>query len=121
MFTLGVFAYALAVVGVAFGVAGFLGVEGFGYSVVFCVIPGWLTVFVGGLLRNRDLSAYVVLVGTALRMAFVFLGFLVVGGLRPDLGFREFTVWLVVSYLVALALETWVVLLPVSNRGVTAE
>ena len=30
--------------------------------------------------------------------------------LRPDLGFREFVVWLIVDYLVALALETWMVL-----------
>jgi len=97
---------------VAYGVAGFLGLEGLAYSLILCLIPGLLTVFAGELLKHRGLSAYVVLVGGGFRMLFVLLGMFAVSALRPDLGFRQFTVWLIVCYLVALALETALVLPP---------
>ena len=102
----------------AFVLRGWLAVEGVGYSVALCLVPGWLTVFCGELLRSRDLSAYVVLVGTGFRLLFVLLGFLAVGALRPELGFVEFTVWLIPSYLVALALETAVILRSVAGDNV---
>jgi len=57
----------------------------------------------------------VVLVGGALRMVFVLLGLLGISALRPDLGFRQFTVWLLISYMVALAIETAVVLVPAKD------
>jgi hypothetical protein len=84
------------------------------YSLILSLIPGLLTVFAGELLRHRNLSAYVVLVGGGFRMLFVLLGMFAVSALRPDLGFRQFTVWLIVCYLVALALETALVLPPVT-------
>ena len=112
VFTIGMLIFTAAAAGVAFGIVGWPGVEGVLYSSVLCLVPGWLTVFVSDLMKHRDSSAYAVLVGTGLRMVFVFLGIFVVGALRPGLGFREFTGWLVVSYLVALALETWVILAP---------
>ena len=92
--------------------AGAKGAEGAGYSVLLCLIPGWLTVYAGDLMKRRGLGTYVVLVGTAARMVFVLMGLLVITTLRHDLGFREFSVWLIVSYLVGLALETWLVLIP---------
>ena len=95
---------------VAYGVSGLLGLEGLAYSLILCLIPGLLTVFAGELLKHHNLSAYIVLVGGGFRMLFVLLGMFAVSALRPDLGFRQFTVWLIASYLVALALETALVL-----------
>ena len=117
VFTIGMLIFTAVAAGVAYRIIGWPGVEGVLYSSALCLVPGWLTVFVSDLMKHRDSSAYAVLVGTGLRMVFVFLGVFIVGALRPELRFREFTVWLVVSYLVALALETWVILAP--DRRVT--
>ena len=97
---------------VAYGLVGVRGVEGVCYSVLLCLIPGLLTIYVGELMRNADLGAYVVLIGTGFRLLFVLLGVFVVCEIRAGLGFREFTVWLIFAYLVSLAFETWMVLLP---------
>ena len=112
VFTFGMMLYVLLVSGLSFAVAGWRGVEGLLYASLLCLIPGWMTVFVSDLLKHRESSAYIVLVGTGFRMLFVLAGMVAVNSLRADLGFREFTVWLIVSYLVALALETWAVLVP---------
>lgn len=103
---------------IAFGLVGANGVEGVAYSVFLCLIPGWLTIYVSDLMRHRDLAAYVVLVGTGFRMVFVLLGLFAIGSLRPDLGFREFVVWLIANYLASLGLETWMVLSPSSPEAV---
>ena len=112
VFTLGMLLCGALEVAAAVVCIGAKGAEGAGYAVLLCLIPGWLTVYAGDLMKRRGLGAYIVLVGTALRMLFVLIGLLAVTTLRHDLGFREFTVWLLVSYLVGLALETWIVLLP---------
>jgi hypothetical protein len=96
----------------AYALAGWLGLEGLAYSVGLCLVPGLLTVVMSDLLKNTGLSPYVVLLGGALRMAFVLVGLLVVSSIRLDLGFRQFTVWLLASYLVALAIETALILAP---------
>lgn len=113
--TVGMLAVGLALGVIAFGIAGWLGVEGLVYSIVLCLIPGWLTLLFSEFLKTRGLSPYVILVGGALRMLFVLLGLLVVSSFRPDLGFRQFTVWLLASYLVALAIETAVILAPAKS------
>ena len=117
VFTLGMMLYVLLVSGLSFAVAGWRGMEGLLYASLLCLIPGWMTVFVSDLLKHRESSAYIVLVGTGFRILFVLAGMVAVKSLRPDLGFREFTVWLIVSYLVALALETWAVLVPAASRS----
>lgn len=112
---------AMLVSGLVLGAAGFAvvgppAVEGVVYSTLLCLVPGLLTVFLGEFLKHRDLSAYVVLAGGGLRMVFVLLGMFAVTTLRADLGFREFTLWLLISYLVSLAVETAVILAPVAVR-----
>ena len=121
VFTIGMILYVLLVSGLSFAVAGWKGVEGLMYASLLCLIPGWLTVFVGDILKHRESSAYIVLVGTGFRMLFVLVGMVAIKSLRSDLGFREFTVWLIVSYLVALALETWAVLVPAASRNPVAD
>lgn len=113
----GMLAVGVPLAAIAYGVSGLPAVEGLAYSLLLCLIPGLLTVFVGGLLKNRDLSAYLVLIGGGFRMLFVLLGMFAVSALRPDLGFRQFTVWLIVCYLVALALETGIILAPSVSPG----
>ena len=120
VFTIGMILYVLLASGLSFTVAGWRGVEGLVYASLLCLIPGWMTVFVGDILKHSESSAYIVLVGTGFRMLFVLLGMVAIRSLRPDLGFREFTVWLIVSYLVALALETWAVLVPAASRNPVA-
>lgn len=118
VFTVGMLVCGCLEAAIAFGLVGVKGAEGVAYSVLLCLVPGWLTIYASDLMRLRDLAAYIVLVGTGFRMLFVLVGLLVVGALRPDLGFREFVVWLVASYLVSLGLETWMVLSPSSPEVV---
>lgn len=110
VFTTGMLVVGCVEAAIAFGLAGLKGVEGVGYSVLLCLVPGWLTIYASDLLRRSNLTSYAVLIGTGLRVVFVLLGMFVINALRSDLGFREFTVWLISGYLVALALETWMVL-----------
>lgn len=109
IFTLGLLTLGCLEAAAAGGWLGFPGVEGVVYSVVLCLVPGWLTIFVAKRVRNPEVAAYVVLLGTGLRVAFVLAGLFAVRALRPELGFREFEIWLIVGYLVALGLETWIV------------
>ena len=111
-FTVGMLVCGGLEAALAYSIVGVKGVEGAAYSVLLCLVPGWLTIYAGDLLKHSDLSAYVVLVGTGVRLLFVMLGMFTIGAVRPDLGFREFLVWLIVGYMVSLALETWMVLLP---------
>lgn len=117
VFTAGMLIGGLLAALVAFRLSGWLGSEGVVYSVLLCLVPGWLTLYISHLLNQGDQKAYVILVGTGLRMLFVLLGLVSVTALRPELGFREFTVWLLGGYLVSLALETWLVLVPASTKA----
>lgn len=112
LFTVGMLVCGGLEAALAYWLVGAKGVEGVAYSVLLCAVPGWLTIYAGDLLKHADLSAYAVLVGTGVRLLFVMLGMVTIGAVRPDLGFREFSVWLIVGYMVSLALETWMVLLP---------
>lgn len=93
----------------AYGWVGVRGVEGVAYSVLLCLVPGCITILIIGAAQRSGWAAYLVLVGVGLRMMFVVTGLLVIKSVRQDLGFREFVVWLIANYLVALALETWVI------------
>ena len=95
---------------------GLKGVEGIVVSGLLCLIPGWLTIFISNLVKQGSLAVYLVLVAMINRMIFVLVGVLAVQKLRPDLGFYEFTIWLLAAYMVALALETWLVLLPSTSE-----
>jgi hypothetical protein len=87
-------------------IAGGAGLEGLTYALLLCLIPGIVTLqFVkaeGG--PNQALTA--LLLGMGLRMALVLAGTLVLRLVRPDLGPSAFHVWVIVGYLVTLAVET---------------
>lgn len=112
MFTLIMVGFCGLAAALSYRLVGLKGVEGVVVSGVLCLIPGWLTIFIGNLVKQGSLAVYLVLVAMVNRMVFVLVGVLAFKSLRPDLGFYEFTVWLLAAYMVALALETWLVLLP---------
>lgn len=116
VFTLGMVVLGFVEAGLA-SLLGWRGANEILGSIALCLIPGWMTIFAGELLRFRDLSAFIILVGMGLRVMFVLIGLLAVAMFIPGVGLREFAIWLVVGYLVALVLETWLVLLPASKSS----
>ena len=87
------------------------GIEGLTISAVLCLIPGWLVFALCTQFRHAGTQMpLVVLGGSVLRMLFVLFGLFVVQGMREDLSFREFTVWLLAFYLGTLATETLLML-----------
>ena len=112
LFTLVMIVFCGLAAAVAYKWVGLRGVEGVVVAGIICLIPGWLTIFLSALMNQSRFAVYLVLVAMVNRMVFVLVGWFAVRTLRPDLGFREFTVWLLAVYLVALALETWLVLSP---------
>jgi len=101
----------LLLVAPAWALAGLLGLEGLSYAALICLVPGWLVFLMTAAYGfGTSQGAVVVLSGTGVRMAFVLGGALTFRALRPDFGFREFYVWLVVFYLTTLLLETMLTL-----------
>ena len=95
----------------AWWLGGRAGLEGLTVAAVLCLLPGFLVfLFVSRMVASENQLSIVVLGGAGLRMLFVLAGMLAVQSLRPDLGFREFVVWLLVFYLAMLATETVLVL-----------
>ena len=117
IFTFGVLVCGLLEAVVAFVSSGLLGVEVVGCCVLICLVPGWLTIYGFDWLRGTVYSSYILLVGIAFRFVFVFLGVFVVGCVRSEIDLREFALYLVVSYLVSLSLETWAVTVPLGFGG----
>jgi hypothetical protein len=108
----------VVLVGPAWYLAGREGLIGLSAAAVMCVLPGlavfWIAASFGAAGTEVPL---VILGGTLLRMAFVLLGMVIAQTLDPRLGFREFTIWLLVFYLFLLAVETCLVLLPTMSRS----
>lgn len=98
------------------------GVEGVTWAAALCLVPGWLVFLVSSRFHGLNAQLPVVVIGgTVLRMMFVLVGMVAVQGSRPDLGFREFTLWLLVFYLGMLAAETSLTLKAHSEEGATGE
>ena len=99
----------------AWSLAGTAGLEGLTYALLLCLIPGLIALaFVrAGDSANGAFTA--LLVGMGLRMATVLGGTLVLKQIRPDLGPSAFHVWVIVGYLVMLAVETRMLLSDVSG------
>jgi hypothetical protein len=87
-------------------IAGTAGLEGLTYSVLLCAPPGFVAVLVAERGRDANRALAGLLVGAGLRMAAVLAVTLVLKDIRPDLGLMQYYIWLVIAYLVMLALET---------------
>jgi hypothetical protein len=91
------------------------GLAGSGVAAGLCLVPGWITLYVSGRLRGPASAAFAALGGMVLRLVFV-LGagtgvYFAVDGFTP----RNLLLWLVVFYGITLALETALVLGPISR------
>jgi hypothetical protein len=71
------------------------------------LFPGLLVLLVMGLLPKMAAAPHAILLSTAVRMLLVLAGVLVIRETRPELGFREFFAWLILSYMAALAIESF--------------
>lgn len=105
-----------ALLGPAWLVAGSNGLIGVSCAAVLCVIPGWIVFWMAAAYGAAGGQVpLVILGGTTLRLIFVLLGMVIVQTVWQQMGFREFVVWLLVFYLSTLAVETFLVLLPLSK------
>lgn len=84
------------------------GLIGLTISAVLCVVPGCVVVVWKEFLSPTQNVLF--LVSTGLRFGLIFASALLAKAVRPEFGIREFYVWLIVFYLYALAVETWLVL-----------
>lgn len=88
-------------------VGGAAGLEGLTWAIGLCLFPGLLVLLVMGLLPKMAAAPHAILLSTAVRMLLVLAGVLVIRETRPELGFREFFAWLILSYMAALAIESF--------------
>ena len=86
--------------------AGPAGVEGLTYALLLCLAPGVAAMLFVNPKSGRGDALTGLVVGMGLRMTAVLAGALWLQHARPDLGLKEFHIWLIVGYLVALAIET---------------
>jgi uncharacterized membrane protein YadS len=96
----------LVLAGPAYWLRGTLALEGLSYAVLLGLVPGWLVVYVTTRYPEAGSQGTAVLLGTGLRMAFVLIGMTMLRSLRPDLGHYEFQLWVILSYLAFLVVET---------------
>jgi hypothetical protein len=95
--------------------------EGLTYAALLCVVPGCLVFLVVPLFSSAGTPApFIILAGTGLRMLSVLVGILAIQALRPDLGFKEFVVWVLAFYLALLAIETWLVLRSAADESASS-
>jgi len=88
-------------------VGGIAGLEGLTWAIGLCLLPGLMVLVVMGLVPKLAMAPHAILLSTAVRMLLVLAGVLVIRETRPELGFREFFAWLILSYMAALAIESF--------------
>lgn len=76
-------------------------------AAICCLVPGWIVVFLSGLaIFPNDLT--VMVVQTMVRMFTIGGAAVILKKLKPEIGFADFYGWLVGFYLLAMAVEVWV-------------
>ncbi len=90
----------------AYVIAGRGGLEGMSLAALLCLVPGWLVFYLGSRYRVAKMQVLIVLFGSTVRLLFVLAGVLIVRSVRPQLGVREFLIWIIVFYLATLLIET---------------
>jgi hypothetical protein len=82
------------------------GIEGLSWSAFLCFVPGVITLAAVDRFDERRRPVFGMLIGTGLRLAFAVSGGFAIAWARPHLRLREFFGWLVLFYLITLAVET---------------
>ncbi len=107
----------LLMAGPAWLVAGTKGIQGLSIATAVCFIPGVLFCFVVIIFRKAVTeSPLLIMAWSGIRLFFVLGGVLLIRMIRPDLGWKEFLVWLILSYFVNLAIDTWWVIRAVNAQ-----
>jgi hypothetical protein len=91
---------------VAFGLAGWPGVEAAFWSTLFCLVPGWLVLLAESLYRLPRDAVYGALLGSFVRLGGVTAGALLVVVYRPEIPRLVLAGCLGVLYLGSLLIET---------------
>ncbi|MFB3105679.1 MAG: hypothetical protein ACE1ZA_12270, partial [Pseudomonadales bacterium] len=73
--------------------------------------------YLGSRYRVAKMQVLIVLFGSTVRLLFVLAGVLIVRSVRPQLGVREFLIWIIVFYLATLLIETLHVVRHLSQHG----
>ena len=94
---------------VAIFVGGRLGGEGVVWATAGCLLPG-LVVVATALSVAPSNRVWVIMSGMLVRMFLVLTLILVLRSLRPELGFSNFHLWVVIQYCWLLLVETWLLL-----------
>ena len=89
--------------------------QGLTIAAALCVVPGILVSLMASLVTRSDQQAILIVIGgSTVRMLFVLIGILMVNMVLPGLRFWEFKAWVILFYLVLLAMETYLVYRQVS-------
>ena len=86
------------------------GLEGLSWAVVLCLVPGCLLVGLQRIVPSMSAAPHAVMLATVVRMLFVTGGVVLLRAIRPELLTMEFAACLVISYLAALAAESYYLL-----------
>lgn len=110
----------LVFAGLAYWLSGVVGFEGLSIAAMLSLVPGWLVFWgVAAVSRSSDQKnqSMAVLAATCVRLMFVLFGVLLMKSIRPDLGLREFHVWVIAFYGVSLMVETLLLVKSLPKSG----
>ncbi|MCX7419205.1 MAG: hypothetical protein NT013_06665 [Planctomycetia bacterium] len=110
----------LVFAGLAYRLSGVVGLEGLSVAALLSLLPGWLVFWgVAAVSQASDQNgqSMAVLVATCVRLMVVLFGVLLMKSIRPDLGLKEFHVWVIVFYGVSLMVETLLLVKSLSKSG----
>jgi hypothetical protein len=99
----------LVLAGLAYRLSGVVGLEGLSIAALLSLVPGWLVFWgVAAASQSSDQKnqSMAVLAATCVRLRFVLFGVLLMKSVRPDLGLKEFHIWVIAFYGVSLMVET---------------
>jgi peptidoglycan/LPS O-acetylase OafA/YrhL len=99
----------LVLAGLAYRLSGVVGLEGLSIAALLSLVPGWLVFWgVAAASQSSDQKnqSMAVLAATCVRLMFVLFGVLLMKSVRPDLGLKEFHIWVIAFYGVSLMVET---------------
>ena len=106
--------------GLAYRLSGVVGLEGLSFAALLSLVPGWLVFWgVAAVSKTSDQKnqSMAVLAATCVRLMFVLFGVLLMKSIRPDLGLREFHVWVIAFYGVSLMVETLLLVKSLAKSG----
>lgn len=106
--------------GLAYRLSGVIGLEGLSIAALLSLLPGWLVfwgVAVTSQTSDQKNPSMAVLAATCVRLMFVLFGVMLMKSIRPDLGLKEFHIWVIAFYGVSLIVETLLLVKSLPKSG----